>query len=362
MSQPMKPVTAESIFYKSFESYPAIAEDLIPGGLTVLAGSPKVGKSWLALDLALSVAQGVPFLGKSVYKTGVLYCCLEDTYLRIRNRMHKLVDEPPDDLYLTITSERLSSGFKKEITDFLSEHRDIGLIIVDTLQKIRGSDDDSGSGSYSKDYDEISRIKEIADLNNKSIVVIHHLRQKPDRDDPFNEISGTNGIIGVSDTNIVLKRREGSTTAEMFVRGRDIEERKLILEFADLRWNVLEDKSASELEKEKIPDVLFKIAGLVRERRSWLGSATDLLDAVDDHSVPPNQLAKQITRHYYTVFYPECILFDRPGRTNKLRGISLRVDPEMLEEKKARLAAEREADAQESDGCDACDGSPPPGW
>ena len=73
MTQHTQPITAESIFYKIFEPQPMIVEGLISKGLTVLGGSPKIGKSWLALDLAISVATGVPFLGKSVQKTGVLY-------------------------------------------------------------------------------------------------------------------------------------------------------------------------------------------------------------------------------------------------------------------------------------------------
>jgi len=361
MSQPMKPVTAESIFYKPFAPQPMIVEDLIAQGLTILGGSPKIGKSWLALDLALSVAEGVPFLGKSVHKTGVLYYCLEDTYLRVRNRMHELVDEPPDNLYLTTTSERIGSGFTKDIVNFLRDHRDVDLIIVDTLQKIRGADDNSGSGSYGKDYDEVGRLKEIADLNNKTVVVIHHLRQKPDPNDPFNEIAGTNGITGVSDTNIVLKRREGSSTAEMIIRGRDIEERKLILEFSQLRWHVLEEKRASDLEKEKIPDALYKVADFIKEQGSWFGSATELIAAINDESIPANQMAKQITRHYYEVFYPECIKFEKPGRKNNVRGIRLYVDQEMLQKKRAEASKIDEESSPGSDDSDGCDGSPPPG-
>ena len=361
MSQPMKPLTAESIFYKIFAPQPMIVEDLISGGLTVLGGPPKIGKSWLALDLALSVAEGIPFLGKPVHKTGVLHYCLEDTYLRVRNRMHELIDEPPDNLYITTTSERLGSGFTKDIVSFLRDHRDVDLIIVDTLQKIRGADDGSSSGSYSKDYDEMGKLKEIADLNKKSIVAIHHLRQKPDPYDPFNEIAGTNGIIGVSDTNIVLKRSESSSTAEMFIRGRDIEERKLILEFSQLRWHVLEEKRAAELEKEKIPDALYKVADFIKQQGSWFGSASQLQEAIGDESIPTNQLAKQITRHYHEVFFPECIRFERPGRKNNFRGLRLYVDQKMLADKLAKVSISDGETSQASDGSDDSDGSPPPG-
>lgn len=361
MTQHTQPITAESIFYKIFEPQPMIVEGLISKGLTVLGGSPKIGKSWLALDLAISVANGVPFLGKSVQKTGVLYYCLEDTYLRVRNRMHELVDEPPDNLYVSTSSERIGSGFTRDIVSFLRDHRDIDLIIVDTLQKIRGADDGSGSGSYSKDYDEISKLKEIADLNNKSIIAIHHLRQKPDLNDPFNEITGTNGITGVSDTNIVLKRREGSTTAEMYVRGRDVEERKLILEFADLRWHMLEEKSAAEIEKEKIPEVLYKVADFIRQEGSWFGSASQLQAAINDASIPANQMAKQITRHYYEVFFPECIRFEKPPRKNNVRGMRLYVDRKMLKDRPDRKENNAADDVSGSDDSDACDGSSPGG-
>ena len=358
MSQPMMPVTAESIFYRPFEPQPMFVEDIIPGGLTVLAGTPKIGKSWMALDLAISVAEGTPFLGKPVHRTGVLYYCLEDTYLRIRNRMHELADEPPEDLYFSTTSEKIGSGFTRDIVNFLLDHEDVELIIVDTLQKVRGSDDGSGSGSYSKDYDEMGKFKEIADLYKKSIVVIHHLRQRPDPDDPFNEIAGTNGIIGVSDTNIVLKRTKSSMTAEMFIRGRDVEERKFILEYDFPRWKVLDEKRSFEIEKEKIPDALYRIADFVRQQGSWFGSASQLQEAISDDSIPANQMAKQITRHYYEVFYPECIRFEKPGRTGKVRGIRLYVDKKMLAE---RLAEDEKEQADALLVSDDSDSTPPGG-
>ena len=224
-----------------------------------------------------------------------------------------------------------------------------------------GADDGSGSGSYSKDYDEISKLKEIADLNNKSIIAIHHLRQKPDLNDPFNEITGTNGITGVSDTNIVLKRREGSTTAEMYVRGRDVEERKLILEFVDLRWHMLEEKSAAEIEKEKIPEVLYKVADFIKQEGSWFGSASQLQAAINDSSIPANQMAKQITRHYYEVFFPECIRFEKPPRKNNVRGMRLYVDLKMLKDRPDRKENNVADDVPGSDDSDACDGSSPGG-
>ncbi len=314
--------TAESIYYKAYKPHPAIVDGLIPGGLTILAGPPKIGKSWMALDLAVSVSSGTSFLGKQTHKTGVYYYCLEDTEERIRDRLHLLTDEPPDNLYFSTSTDKLGSGFTRDLVNVLRDHRDIELIIIDTLQKIRSGDDSNGSGIYGKDYEELAKIKEIADVNRKSIVVIHHLRKMKDRYDPFNEISGSTGISGASDTNMILRKPEGSNTAELLVRGRDIEERKLILEYDFPRWKVIEDKSSADIAKEKVPAALYRIAEFVRDIGSWSGNATQLLDMIDDQSIAPNKLMQQITRHYYDVFHPSGITVDHKVE-NKMRRITL---------------------------------------
>ena len=323
---PTKTISAEKLYYKSFKPYRAMVEGLFPRGLTVLAGTSKIGKSWMMLDLAISVASGTPFLGRKVMQSGVLYYCLEDTEYRIQDRMYDLADDPPPSLYFSIKSEKLGSGFIKDIKEILRNHSEIELIIIDTLQKVRKSDDGSGSGSYGKDYEDISKLKELADLNDKVVVVVHHLRKQDDKFDPFNEISGSTGISGASDTNMVLKKPEGSKTAELYIRGRDIEEKKLILEFKHPRWHIIEELGAKELAEESIPVALYRIANLVRDVGSWSGSASELLEVIEDESVAPNKLMQKITRYYYDVFHPMGVSYEQKKEA-KMRRITLIYNP-----------------------------------
>src|ERR1700690_2738347 len=61
--------------------------DLIVEGLSFLAGAPKLGKSWLALQLAIAVALGEEWLGKKCDRGEVLYLALEDSRRRLQTRV-----------------------------------------------------------------------------------------------------------------------------------------------------------------------------------------------------------------------------------------------------------------------------------
>lgn len=118
-----------------------------------------------------------------------------------------LTDSAPDNLYFAVTSGLIGGGLEEQITDFLTEHPATKLVIIDTLQKVRDSKGSAGkAGMYGNDYDDISSIKRIADGFNIAILLVHHLRKLQDSDDPFNDVSGSTGIIGAADTNFILRR------------------------------------------------------------------------------------------------------------------------------------------------------------
>ncbi|WP_337669868.1 AAA family ATPase [Ruminococcus bicirculans (ex Wegman et al. 2014)] len=81
--------SCEEIMTTVYKPIEFVIDGLIAQGLYILAGAPKVGKSWLALDMCLSIAKGEKILGLKTSQGTALYLCLEDSYARIQNRLYE---------------------------------------------------------------------------------------------------------------------------------------------------------------------------------------------------------------------------------------------------------------------------------
>lgn len=199
MSKKLETMDAETLMITPIEPLKFIVSGLLPEGLHVLAGSPKIGKSWLALWICLQAAKGEKVWEFETLKSEVLYLCLEDSFARIQSRLFEITDEAPPTLHFAIMSATIGNGLEHQIESFITEHSDTGLIVIDTLQKVR-KPVSANVNPYASDYDDINTLKQIADHHHLAILLVHHLRKTGDAD-PLNMISGTNGIAGGADTN-----------------------------------------------------------------------------------------------------------------------------------------------------------------
>ena len=297
-----------------------VVDKLLPQGLHILAGAPKVGKSWLALWLCLCVAKGEPVWNFPTLRGGVLYLCLEDSYSRIQNRLLDITDNAPADLCFATVSEKLHSGLEEQIEGFLGAHPDTALVVIDTLQRIRGTGNEANP--YASDYRDLGVLKELADRCRIAILLIHHLRKLND-EDPMNMISGTTGISGATDTNLVLKKgkRRGSAAA-LYCTGRDIEYRELALEFdQDAHvWKLVSSGESTE-EQDKI---LASLSAFLAERREFTGTATELAEALEPYcreKMLPNVLMKHLLRRQEELSHMGIALQSR--RTRDRRELTL---------------------------------------
>ena len=129
--------SCEEIMTTVYKPIEFVVDNLLTQGLYILAGAPKVGKSWLALDMCLSIAKGEKVLGQQTTQGTALYLCLEDRYVRIHNRLYEITDEPAERLYFVIMSEAIGHGLEEQITDFKNENYDLKVVFIDPLKKVR---------------------------------------------------------------------------------------------------------------------------------------------------------------------------------------------------------------------------------
>ena len=218
-----KGYTAEEILKMQFEEPQWIVENLIPHGTTLLAGSPKVGKSYLALSLAIAIASGGKVLGNfSVVSSGpVIYLALEDTLRRMQRRLDQLTEEIPKNLYLYLDIDK-----EKKIPilmKLIEKHKPI-LIVVDTFTILR-TQPKRGANLYDEDYQAIREFKKLGDDTGASILLIHHFN-KSRNENILYQVSGSTGLTGAVDTIVVVDKKIGDKNAKIFTTGRDIEEKE----------------------------------------------------------------------------------------------------------------------------------------
>lgn len=280
-------ISAQELETMKLEPVKFIVEDMITTGLTILASPPKFGKSWAVLDLCLSVSMGKGFLGHKTYKCDSYYLALEDSLNRLKGRMSKILglSKAPDNLYFTISANDLSMGLLKDLEEFMKDHPQTGLIVIDTFQKIRGQSGGRES-VYGADYREAGLLKKFADAHKIAIVLVHHTAKKFDSTDAFSRISGTNGLTGAADTMIVLgKESRKDTDTHMHITGRDVNMNEFIIVFDKncykwiLKGTAEEIEAIKECEKYENNPIVITIKGLLKDSENkWKGSIADILD------------------------------------------------------------------------------------
>ena len=264
--------------------------EILPEGLTLLAGKPKLGKSWLALSLALSIASGGIALGKQPVSQGdVLYLALEENARRLQARTRQLLasmTEVPYGLDFALDWPRLAEGGLSHLEEYLKTHPNTRLVVIDTWAKVAPRTDTRRCTQYEGDYDALTPLKRLAETYQVSILAVHHLR-KTGAADVLDEITGSTGMTGAVDGTLILKRERGQMDATLFVTGRDVErEQELALHFEaeTAQWRLL--GSAEEV-------------GRTRARREIL----DLLReqaAHDEEGMRPRDIARALEKNYHT--------------------------------------------------------------
>ena len=155
-------ISMTELYQTAFRSRPPIIDGLLYAGAYILAGAPKIGKSFLVAQIAYHVSTGRKLWDFDVHQGTVLYLALEDDYQRIQSRMFMMygVNDTPN-LHFATAAGKIGNGLDAQLENFMREHPNTKLIIIDTMQKIRELGGESYS--YASDYEIIGRLKQFAD-------------------------------------------------------------------------------------------------------------------------------------------------------------------------------------------------------
>jgi hypothetical protein len=185
-----------------------LVDKLIAPGLTLLAAPPKAGKSYLALQMAMCVAAGKPFLDRETNASPVCYFDLEEEHGLLLERVapiqqaHGINDAVPVRFRLTIpTGEEAIAALAEQI------ERGVKLLIVDLFARMRDEvNEDAKKNAYARDYKVISTVADFAMQHTDVAIIIIHHANKGVHDEWQAKISGSYGLAGGSHANVYMAR------------------------------------------------------------------------------------------------------------------------------------------------------------
>ena len=111
--KPLKVDNVSNLANKEFETIDPLIDHFLPGkGLYLLCGSAKVGKSWMALQIALCISTGMNLWNYDTKKKEVLYLCLEDGEKRLQDRLFSIAQEWPQEFMYTTEAYPIGNGLE----------------------------------------------------------------------------------------------------------------------------------------------------------------------------------------------------------------------------------------------------------
>lgn len=258
-----------------------VIKDILPEGLAMLTAASKVGKSWLAQQICIEVARGGEIFGKQSNKSETLYLALEDSKRRIieRSAIYMNHQHTPPGYRYSILAPTLDNGLLDYLQLFLDENPDIKLIVIDTLQRVRGIPIRNET-TYATDYRELGMLKEFADNHHICILLLHHVRKMADQNDAFNMINGSNGMMGVLDTSwLIYKKNRMDLDATLLMTGRDISQEEWVIAKGknNGRWDLVGNAEQQEdirRKDEYLHNPIVKVikALLEKQPNGWQGT------------------------------------------------------------------------------------------
>lgn len=258
---------ASDLMQQHFEPLRFCVNDLLPEGYGILAGGPKLGKSWIAYQASVAVAEGSDLWGHATNPGAVLNLALEDGERRAQSRLQAALQgrRCPDRLHLATSWPHMDKGGLEQIEAWAVATRDPRLVFIDTFQKIKPPSQRQVN-AYEADYDLHGKLQDLARRARLTIVSVMHFAKNRGAD-WLEAVSGSTGVTGAADTVLALERARGEETATLHATGRDLRDLDLALRRERNLWTCLGAAAVVQMQvtRKKIHDVLpaYGVSGLL---------------------------------------------------------------------------------------------------
>ena len=268
------PVIMSELMAKRFSPPAWLIPGIIPKGLTILGGKPKVGKSFFALQMSLAIAAGSHAFGSKEHQCEpgkILYCAIEDFLPRLQMRIKGLINMGAawhtDEFTAVEQLPKIGEGGIEYFEAHCKTHPDTKLIVVDVLSKFRSFNGKQRGTIYDQEYAELSPMQGFTSQNDVSVLFVHHLTKRENPDDVYDELSGSTALGGVPETLMVLKRVGNNAT--LHVKGKNMPEQQLgfVSKVVDdmCSWQLVGEVPEQQVSRERqdIIDLLTESASLL---------------------------------------------------------------------------------------------------
>ena len=240
--------TAQALQQKVIPDLVEVIPDILPEGLAMIAGGAGLGKSFFCLQVAIDVCRGSKFLGQWPTTTGdVLYLATEDSERRIRDRLRQMWNDEalwPATLTITHRPQTLDHGLIDQLNEWLDEHGQVRLVVIDLFADVRPARKPSGDW-YADDRAAAKLLSTLGNTRHLCVLASHHTNRLKS-DDPFESFHGGNGLLGAAETKMILQpQQEGQAIWRM--KGRDVAEQAYLLRLEEGAWEYVGEALTAKL-------------------------------------------------------------------------------------------------------------------